>query len=172
MEENRATAHLLHGFAGSGKTTFARNLEKSENAIRYTHDEWMNRLYGPNPPSNKFEDFYNRVSDLIWDQAKKNLKLGVNVIIDFGFWSRKSRDEARSIINNVGVKFKLYNITCSKDLMKERVLKRSEKTPEDSLWINSEAFDLFEEDFEPLGNDEENILIDGSKIEFKELTNG
>lgn len=41
-----ATAHLIHGFLGVGKTTFARQLEERLPAIRFSHDEWMARRYG------------------------------------------------------------------------------------------------------------------------------
>jgi predicted kinase len=43
-------AHLIHGFLGAGKTTFARELERNIPAIRFSHDEWMVRLYGIDPP--------------------------------------------------------------------------------------------------------------------------
>jgi tRNA uridine 5-carbamoylmethylation protein Kti12 len=41
-----ATAHLIHGFLGAGKTTFARQLERELRAIRFSQDEWMANLNG------------------------------------------------------------------------------------------------------------------------------
>ena len=41
--------HLIYGFVRAGKTTFARKLESEISAIRFTHDEWMVKLYGHNP---------------------------------------------------------------------------------------------------------------------------
>ncbi len=38
-----ATAHLLHGFTGAGKTTFARQLEAETGAVRFCQDEWVHR---------------------------------------------------------------------------------------------------------------------------------
>lgn len=43
------TVFMLHGFLGSGKTTFARHLEHKYTALRFTHDEWMQQLYGIDP---------------------------------------------------------------------------------------------------------------------------
>ena len=60
--------HLIYGFAGAGKTTFARKLEAEISAIRFTHDEWMVKLYGCNPQEQKFSDYYKRISDLIWSR--------------------------------------------------------------------------------------------------------
>ena len=59
------TAHLLHGFVGGGKTTFARKLEREYRAVRFTHDEWMHKLYGPNPSEDQFAELYSRVGELI-----------------------------------------------------------------------------------------------------------
>lgn len=45
-QTNKPIAHLICGFIGSGKTTFARKLEKETGAARFTKDEWMVRLFG------------------------------------------------------------------------------------------------------------------------------
>jgi predicted kinase len=73
----QATAHLLHGFVGAGKTTFARRLAAEKRALRFTHDEWVHRLYGPNPPADDFPAIYRRIDDLICWYAKEVLARGV-----------------------------------------------------------------------------------------------
>jgi hypothetical protein len=45
--------------------------------------------------------------------------------------------------------------------MERRVLKRTQDTPADSLWINEAALELFRSRFEPLEPDEERVEIDG-----------
>ena len=67
--------HLIYGFAGAGKTTFARKLETDISAIRFTHDEWMVKLYGNNPEEQKFSDYYERISDLIWNLTMQLLSV-------------------------------------------------------------------------------------------------
>lgn len=42
----KAQIHLLAGLNGAGKTTFARHLEATIPAVRFSLDEWMLRLYG------------------------------------------------------------------------------------------------------------------------------
>lgn len=59
------TAHLIYGYLGAGKTTLARRLERELLAIRFTQDEWMSRLYGDDPPEERFADCSARVSGLI-----------------------------------------------------------------------------------------------------------
>ena len=60
-----ATLHLLHGPVGSGKTTFARQLERKIRAVRFTPDEWMIRLYGDRPPVETFQETLDRLYELI-----------------------------------------------------------------------------------------------------------
>lgn len=158
----RATAHLLHGFVGSGKTTFARRLAEQEGAVRFTHDEWMHRLYGPNPPAEQFETLRRRVDELIWRLASELLARGVDVILDFGFWSRFSRDDARRRVAGAGAACRLYQVSCDEQTLRSRVARRSADLPPDSLWINQAAFEEFKARFEPLGDDEPRIQVDGA----------
>ena len=66
-----STAHLLHGFIYSGKTTFAKEPESRYDAVRFSHDEWMHTLYGANPPKEQFDELYSRVGGLIWRYAER-----------------------------------------------------------------------------------------------------
>ena len=38
-EHKKPTAYLLYGFAGAGKTTFARRFENEAHALRFSHDD-------------------------------------------------------------------------------------------------------------------------------------
>lgn len=158
----KPTAHLLHGFVGAGKTTFARRLEVELPAMRLTHDEWMHQLYGPNPPAAEFAKLFARVDALIWSCAERTLELGRDVILDYGFWTRRSRDEARGRIEALGLRFVLYSVEVPESLARKRVADRTRQVPDDSLWINHEAFDLFKTRFEPLQSDEPHVSIDGT----------
>jgi predicted kinase len=66
-----ATAHLIHGFLGVGKTTFARQLEQRIPAIRFSHDEWMARLYGDDPPVEHYAEFHRRVCEQIGEVERR-----------------------------------------------------------------------------------------------------
>ncbi len=154
------TLHLLCGFTGAGKTTVAKQLERDIPALRFSPDEWMVKLYGHNPPAQDFRDYHDRVVDLIWQHALRVLDLGLDVVLDFGFWSRASRDAARAKATAAGVLYRLYFLDCSEEVMRRRVLNRTEELPSDALWIDEAAFDLFTGRFEPLGEDEEHIRIE------------
>jgi predicted kinase len=153
-----ATLHMIYGFVGAGKTTFAKTLEQSLPAVRFTHDEWMTKLYGENPPLEKFADYYDRVQELVWVYAERLLELEQDVILDSGFWSRVSRDEARAKAKALGTATKLYFLDTPEQVMLGRTRKRNENL-QGSLYIDDHAFELFKTRFEPLGEDEDSALI-------------
>lgn len=154
-----STAHLIHGFVGVGKTTYALKLEQDLPALRFSIDEWMIALYGQNPPENKFEEYHSRTTRLIWNIAIRTLELGQDVILDFGFWRRTSRDEARQRLHSIGAEAILYWVTCTDETMKTRVLNRTAEMPEHALYVDEGAIDSFRKRFELVGSDEPHILI-------------
>ena len=163
-----AILHLIHGFVGAGKTTFARRLELDTSAIRFTHDEWMVKLYGHNPPEDRFAEYHARISSLIWELTIKLLHLGRNVILDFGFWSRADRDEARFKASQAKAEVKLYFVTCAEKAMRDRVAIRNKNLLNDSLQIDEHAFNLFKHRYKALNDDEPHIII---KTDWDDNTN-
>jgi predicted kinase len=161
---SRPTAYLICGFIGSGKTTFARKLEKEIGVVRFTKDEWMVSVFGNSPPKDKFEydkfhEYDSKMAKLATEIALKFLASGTSVIIDDGFWYRKQRDETRQQLKDIGAITKLYYIHTSLDVMKARTIKRSENPPIDSFYITEQEFDDYFKMFQPPTNDEEFIHI-------------
>ena len=83
--------HLLHGFMGFGKTTLAKKLARKLPAIRFTPDEIMLSLFGRTPEN--FQEKYKIVDSDIKEKTKIEINKGNNVILDYGFWSKKIRKE-------------------------------------------------------------------------------
>jgi predicted kinase len=156
-----ATAHLIHGFLGSGKTTFARKLEKDLPALRFTHDEWMARLYGDDPPVDDFSILFDRVSMQIGALWPRCLELGVDVVLDLNFWTRRQRDEAKATAHALGAAAKLYRLVCPEEEAWRRVEARN-RNLDGSLFIDRRAFEALKSRFEPLGDDEAVTVIECS----------
>lgn len=153
----KPTAFLLHGFLGSGKTTLAKQLEKQQDALRFTHDEWMVRLYGNDPPADVFPDYARRVFSQIEEVWTRCLTLKINVILDFGFWSRAERDYVRGRVAAHGGTAVLYSLFCPEGLAWARIEQRNHQPG--NLFISKNTFDLLKKRFHPLDPAEERIVV-------------
>ena len=86
------------GLPSAGKTTRARELAATWNALRLTPDEWMIPLFGLEQPEGKRNIVEGR---LIWI-ALSALRIGVNVVLDFGVWAKVERSALRALAASVG----------------------------------------------------------------------
>jgi hypothetical protein len=158
MAQQAPLAFLLHGYLGVGKTTLARRLEAEHAAIRFTHDKWMRALYGSDPPEAFFAEYAGRVSGLIEATWTRCLELGLNVVLDFGFWSRSERDRTRALVAGLGGECRLYRLTCPDEIARRRIEDRNEDL-DASLLIAPATYDALKARFEPLGPDEKSIEL-------------
>jgi predicted kinase len=122
----------------------------------------MISLFGQQPEASRFSDYYARVESLIWKMAEDVLRVERDVILDSGFWSRRTRDLARDRILSFGATPKFYALSCPEAMMRARTLERSENPPLDSFWIDENAFDTLRRRFEPMQPDEEFTCVDGT----------
>jgi hypothetical protein len=159
MRQKKGTLHLIHGYIGAGKTTFARKLEKDLPAMRLSVDEWMHQLYGNNPPADKYADYHERLLSVLWQIASATVTLGVDVVFDEGFWRRVQWDDARKRAEAIGAKCVLYRVSCSDELALARTLQRNKEMPKDSVYIYEDCYRQLKSRFEPLGEDEEHVDV-------------
>ena len=144
------TLFLLCGLPGSGKTTLAKKLEHERHALRLSPDEWMWSL------SIDLYDEAKRaaVEALQWDVAARALTLGVDVIIEFGFWSRRERDDYRSRGEALGARVELRFLDIPRDELWTRLNKRNADLPPAMVRIDEANFGLWWSQFEPPTPDE------------------
>lgn len=153
------TAHLIHGYLGAGKTTFAKSLAARTGALRYSPDELMVARYGHDPPARHFDEYLERIYAEVNTEWSRTLVTGRDVILDFGFWTRAWRDAARLRAKNSGADTKLYFVRCSETTARARCLRRNEH-PEGSLFVAESTFEILKSRFEPLGSDEPFELVE------------
>ena len=75
------------GLPSAGKTSRARELASTWDALRLTPDEWMIPLFGQEQPEGK----RNVLGGSVDLAALSALRLGVNVVLDFGVWAKVER---------------------------------------------------------------------------------
>jgi predicted kinase len=84
--------HLMVGLPCSGKSMQARAIEAHTGALRLTPDEWHLNLFGQDADHPDHDRRHQMIEDLMWDVTEAVLRRGGDVILDFGFWTRKERE--------------------------------------------------------------------------------
>ncbi|MCE0497909.1 MAG: ATP-binding protein [Methylacidiphilales bacterium] len=142
--------HLICGLPGSGKTTLARRLERDMPALRLTPDEWMARIVGDGHDEVKRA----AVEAVQWEIAAQALSLGIDVILENGFWSRSERDDFRARAAALGAATKLHYLDVPLDELKKRIALRNAALPPDTFHVEVAQIDLWASLFEPPTPDE------------------
>lgn len=136
------------GFIGFGKTTIAKELASELPAICLTHDDFMVKLYGRNMPYADFHFNYDKVDDVLWNLAAQIIRCGVDVIMDYGFWSHQARDNAYSKARQITDDVIFHVVQCDMNIAKQRILARSAQN-QNELYIREDEFDTLSEQYEP-----------------------
>ncbi|GAA1440588.1 AAA family ATPase [Leifsonia poae] len=132
----RPVVILLCGLPGSGKTTFARRLERETGAIRFSTDEWMADL-GLDYFDTLRDNVQNRL-DRLWAQL---VERGLSVILEDGTWQRDERDEIRHIAERLGAGTELHYFDVPFDKLWRRLETRNANPPYGTVPITREVLE-------------------------------
>jgi predicted kinase len=143
-QATRPTMYVLIGLPGSGKTRRARELELERRALRLTPDEWMIPLFGEPEAEGKRDVLEGR---LVW-LAMRALRLGVNVVLDFGAWGRGERSALRSLAAEAGAECQLVYLPVHEVEQLRRVQTRSIEDPGSTFETSPEDLQQFNQQFQ------------------------
>jgi len=144
--------HLICGPIGAGKTTNAIKIAKVCNAIRFSEDEWLERLFVPDAPEGLLKkpmnivgawagEKYQRCREQIWLICDDLLKQNIDIVIDGSAANKEQRDFIRNKALLYKVDFQLYYVNEDKDIREKRVLKRNKERGETySLEVTPDMF--------------------------------
>ena len=153
MSAPGATLHLMCGLPCSGKTTAARAIEAEVSALRLTPDEWIQQLYG-DLSGEALDGARDPVEHVLWELAARVLVLGVDVILDFGFWSRAEREEFRLRARRLGARSELHFSDVSEQELLRRLAARTADPPPGTFSIDEGLLQTWFELFEPPSGEE------------------
>lgn len=92
------------GLPGSGKTTTAKEVEKTTGAVRINTDEWQAAL-----GVDFFDDeFRAKLQVRLYEHGLTLLKLGQSIIVEDGLWRRDERDSYREVAYKLGAAIELH----------------------------------------------------------------
>ena len=155
--------HLVIGPQGAGKSTVAMQLAQHESAVRFSIDEWMQTLFGPDLPKPMSLTWIlvrlRRCEVQIWATASQVLRAGGCVILDLGFTKIESRDKFRDLAAGVGAEVQVHVLTAPYHVRKERVMNRNLSKGETySFEVTPMMFEFMEKEFQDPTEDELSLV--------------
>ena len=140
----RPTLFLTVGLPGTGKTTGARLIEAEHDALRLTKDEWMKALFGPENPESASDVIEGRLIQI----GLRALELGINVVLDFGLWSRDERSALRQAAADAGASVVMRYFDLAPDQQRNRLHQRLAEAPHETWPISDDELAEFAAKFE------------------------
>ena len=124
------TLYLMVGLPGAGKTTRARELAATHRALRLTPDEWHRPLFGTSLTADGKRDILEgRMITL----ALRALRLGANVVLDFGLWGRDERSALRWLAAEAGAACQVVYLPVDLGVQLARIAHREATTPHETF---------------------------------------
>lgn len=156
-----AKAFLISGKICCGKSTYAERLRIENNAVLLSVDEIMLAIFGPYT-GDKHDEYTEKIQKYFFEKSVEIINSGINVILDWGFWSKCKRTEAREFYTVRDIECEFYYIDISDKVWKERIEHRNElvlKRENAAYIIDSNLAAKFESLFEPPSEDEVDVWV-------------
>ena len=158
-----ATLYLICGLPGSGKTTLAKQLESTRQALRLSPDEWIKAIIKDETDKAELDRLRDPVESLQWATAQQLLRLGVSVILENGFWSKEERMAYRKQAKELGANVELHYLDVPKAELLRRIQKRNAALPDGSFRVTPDELETWLSWFAP-PNLEELKVYDGYTV--------
>ena len=149
-----ATLHLMVGLPLAGKTTLAKQLEEEFSALRLTPDEWNTRLFGQDVEEKEHDERHFLIEAMLWEIAARALELGVNVILDYGFWAKVEREDYRGRARQIGAGSEIHFVDAPEAVLFERLAARNIQLPPGAAYIPEAKLNEWIPIFQPPSPDE------------------
>lgn len=145
-----ATLLLMVGLPGAGKTTRAKELAAVHHALRLTPDEWMIPLFDGSQPEGKRDLLEGRLIAL----ALQALRLGTNVVLDFGLWSRDERSALRWLATSARASCEVVYLPIDRDRQRARIAHRQTTAPHTTFPMTDADLENWRKEFQAPDADE------------------
>lgn len=150
-----AVVYLTCGKICSGKSTFAKKLSKEKNAVILSCDE-LTKLF---PPTENHEEVLEAVERYLLRKMEEIISCRINVILDWGFWTKRKRSEMTSFLETLGIAYEWHYINVSDSQFRENIKKRNSSLGESDYFVDEGLLNKCLSIFEEPDEDELNNLF-------------
>jgi predicted kinase len=139
------TLYVMVGLPASGKSTRAKQIEEEHQALRLTPDEWMIPLFGHHDAGGQRDVLEGR---FVW-LALRTLRKGIDVVLDFGVWSKDERTALRVLAAEAGASCELVYLEIDEDEQRRRRDGRASSDGDTTFYISDQDLAEYRPQFQP-----------------------
>jgi len=149
MSDHIARIHLICGATGAGKSTYSEALAQDIDGVRFSIDEWMQRLHNADQPEEmRFEWFYERVQRncaQMRAMAEQLCEIDVPAVFDCGLTNSEERATFADWAEEMGYSVQLHFVDVPSDVRWGRVQQRNAEQAETFQFeVTRDMFDFIE----------------------------
>ncbi|WP_030463434.1 ATP-binding protein [Kitasatospora sp. NRRL B-11411] len=153
----RGLVVMMCGLPGSGKSTYAQDLER-RGYTRLSIDEvvWARTgRDGADLDPAEYERLKSAIEQELWEELIRLLEAKLPTVIDYSFWSRATRDRYKAAIERHGCRWELIRLKADLATLRRRLADRNRRDDANSVTVSDELLERYFADFEePVGEGE------------------
>lgn len=150
---------LVCGKICSGKNYYTSKLKKDINAVVFSCDELINNIF-PYDLNRRHDKIASRVKPYLHKKASEVARADTNVVLDFGFWSKKEREEVSNFYAALNICFEWHYIDISDEDWAANIRERNRRVAEGlskDYYVNDGLISKFNSLFEKPSKQEMSI---------------
>lgn len=152
---------LICGKICCGKSTYAEKIRIKNKAVLLSVDEIMLAVFGQHA-GEKHDEYCDNLQKYLFEKSLEIIKIGRDVILDWGFWQKEKRDFAKEFYRQREIPCELHYIDVSGEAWRQRLEKRNSAVSAgetNAYYVDENLAEKFNSIFEPPNEDEIDKLI-------------
>ena len=157
-----AKVYILCGKICSGKSTYSQKLRKSQKAVILSVDDITLTLLGQNG-GDTLDVYVEKLEQYFFQKSVEIVETGINVVLDWGFWTKTERDFAKQFYGSRGIEYEFHYISINDEEWYRRLEKRNKDVLEkksDAYYVDEGLAEKFKSIFEIPGKDEIDVWVE------------
>ncbi len=157
-----AKVYILCGKICSGKSTYSQQLRKDKKAVILSVDDITLTLLGQNG-GDTLDVYVEKLEQYFFQKSVEIVETGINVVLDWGFWTKTERDFAKQFYGSRGIEYEFHYISINDEEWYCRLDKRNKDVLEkksDAYYVDEGLAEKFKSIFEIPGKDEIDVWVE------------